>query len=123
MKAAISATGPGVDAKVDEHFGRCPYLVFVDVNNMEAESISNPGAASQGGAGIAAAQAVVNKGIKVVITGNVGPNAYEVLSKAGVKVFGNASVSVKEAIEAFRSGKLKEVAGPTAKGHAGQGRG
>lgn len=119
MRIAVSATGPGLDAPVDDRFGRCPYLVLVDVNALEAESVENTEGSSGGGAGIATAQSVVNKGIKVVITGHVGPNAYEVLSRAGVKVFGKASGSVREAVEAFRRGNLEAVGGPTAGSHSG----
>lgn len=119
MKVAVSATGPGPDALVDDRFGRCPYLALVDANTLETESIENTGGASHGGAGVATAQAVVNRGIKVVITGHVGPNAYEVLSRAGVKVYGGASGTVREAVEAFRRGKLASASGATAPPHSG----
>ncbi len=121
MKVAVSAAGPGLDAPVDDRFGRCPYLVFVDANTLEAESIENTGGGSRGGAGIATAQTVVNKGIKVVITGHVGPNAYDVLSRAGVKVYSGASGTVRESIEAFRKGKLAVVSAATAPPHSGMG--
>lgn len=123
MKVAVSATGPGLEALVDDRFGRCPYLVLVDPNTLEAESVENTAGASRGGSGVATAQAVVNRGIKVVLTGHVGPNAHEVLSRAGVKVYGGASGTVREAAEAFRRGKLASVSAATAPPHSGMGSG
>jgi len=71
------------------------------------EAIQNPAVAAPGGAGIQSAQLVVDKGVEAVITGNVGPNAYQVLSSAGIAVYVGNFKSVREAVEAYRSGKLQ----------------
>lgn len=123
MKICVSATSGNLDAQVDSRFGRCPYFVIVDSETMEFNSIVNDSSGAAHGAGIQAAQTVVNIGAKVVITGNVGPNAFNVLSATGIKIVTGASGSVKDAVEKYKNGQLKEVGNPTVGGHFGMGRG
>ncbi len=122
MKICVSASSGGLDAVVDSRFGRCPYFVIVDSETMEFNTIANDSTNAAHGAGIQAARTVVNMGAKVVITGNVGPNAFNVLSATGMKIVTGASGTVKEVIERFKSGQLKEVARPTVGGHFGMGK-
>ncbi len=119
MKIAISATGPSLDAEVDPRFGRCKFFLIMDPDTMDFESIDNGGVAASGGAGIAAAQAVLNKDVQAVLTGNVGPNAHEVLSNAGIEVFTGASGKIQGAVEAYKKGGVKSASGPTVEAHAG----
>lgn len=112
MKICISAQGEGITAQVDQRFGRCPYFVFVDSDNMSHESFDNASIQATGGAGIQAAKFVADKGAEVVLTGNCGPNAFETLKAAGVKVITGASGTVEDAVKMFLSGKLNESQGP-----------
>jgi len=91
MKIAVSATKPSLDADVDPRFGRCQYFVIVDLDTMEFESVENSSAQASGGAGISTGQMIVDKGVEAVLTGNCGPNAYQVLSAAGIKVVTGAT--------------------------------
>jgi len=122
MKVAVSATGGSLEAHVDPRFGRCPYFVIVDTDTMEFEAIPNISSGAISGAGIQAAQTILNKGIKAVITGSVGPNACQALSAAGIRVYVGAFGTVQDAVESFKSGRLQEatVSGPMG---AGIGRG
>jgi len=88
---------------------------------MEFEAMPNEAIAAPGGAGIQAAQTVVNKGANVLISGNIGPNAFQVLSTADVKIATGAYGTVKEAVEMYKSGKLNEAGGSTVAAHAGMG--
>jgi len=123
MKICVSASSDSLDANVDSRFGRCPYFMIVDSETMEFSAISNDSTNAAHGAGIQAAQTVVNMGAKVVITGNVGPNAFNVLSATGIKIVTGASGSVKEVVEKYKSGQLKETGNPTVGGHFGMGKG
>jgi predicted Fe-Mo cluster-binding NifX family protein len=76
-----------------------------------------------GGAGIQAAQFVVERGAKAVISGNVGPNAFGVLQAAGVPVYTFGGGTVRQAVEAYKAGKLSSAGGATAQAHAGMRRG
>jgi predicted Fe-Mo cluster-binding NifX family protein len=123
MKIGVTATTGGLDAQVDPRFGRSRYFVFVDPDTMAHEAVPNEAMTAPGGAGIQAAQAVINKGADVVISGNIGPNAFQVLASAGVRIATGASGTVKDAVEQYRSGKLTDVSGSTVDAHAGMGMG
>ena len=121
MKIGVSSTGKDLDAQVDPRFGRCSYFLIVDTETMSFESISNESAMASGGAGIRAAQTVAKEGVKVVITGNVGPNAFQTLSAAGIKVFTVTFGSIKEAIEKYKKGELRETEAASVSSHYGMG--
>jgi predicted Fe-Mo cluster-binding NifX family protein len=119
MKIAVSAGGPSLDSPIDPRFGRCQYLLIVDSESLDFEAVENPAVMAPGGAGIQAAQLVASMGAGAVITGNCGPNAYQVLSAAGIEVFVGASGSVREAIEAYRKGELRATPGPSTGPYSG----
>ena len=56
---------------------------------------------------------MVAKGVKAVLTGNIGPNAHQVLSAAGIEVLTGVSGVVKEAIENYKLGKYKPATSPS----------
>jgi len=86
MKIAITSRGPTLDDEVDARFGRCACFLIVDPDTMEVEALENASAALGGGAGIRSAQALADRGAEVVLTGNCGPNAFQTLAAAGIKV-------------------------------------
>lgn len=121
MRVAISSTGPKLDASMDQRFGRCPCFVVVDPASEEFEVLDNQAAMMGGGAGIQAAQMVVNSGAGAVITGNLGANAADTLAAAGVKTYFGASGTVREALQQYKTGQLRESSGPTVESHFGTG--
>lgn len=123
MKICVSATANTLDAQVDPRFGRCLYLVIVDSENMRFESFPNVASDAGGGAGIQAAQIIAAKGAKVLITGNVGPNAFQALSASGIRIVTGASGTVKEVVEKYKRGELSDTGAPTVRGHFGMGDG
>ena len=123
MKICVSAVANSLDAQLDPRFGRCPYFVIVDSESMQFEAIPNMASGAMGGAGIQAAQIIANKGVKVVITGNVGPNAFQALSAAGIKIVTGAFGTVREVVEKYKKGELSETNAPSVGGHFGMGRG
>ena len=110
-----------MDAQVDPRFGRCSHFVIADSETMNFEVLTNTAAEAMGGAGIQAAQSLVDKGVQVVIAGNVGPKAYQTLSTAGVEIALSASGTVREAIRSFKRGDLEKPEKPTVRGHFGMG--
>jgi predicted Fe-Mo cluster-binding NifX family protein len=123
MKIAVSVSGQTLDDQVDPRFGRCQNFLIVDADTMEYETVANTAATQGGGAGIAASQIIADKGVEVVLTGNCGPNAFEVLEKAGINVFTSVSGPIKEAVESYKSGKLQVSASANVNAHSGSGRG
>ena len=123
MRVAVSATDANLDATVDPRFGRCAYFVIVDTESMQYEAVPNTSQSAPHGAGIQSAQIIANKGAKVVLTGNVGPNAYQALSAAGIQIITGDFRTVREVVEKYKRGELRETGAPTVGGHFGRGRG
>jgi predicted Fe-Mo cluster-binding NifX family protein len=123
MKIAITATAPNLDADIDPRFGRCQYFVIAEPDTMEFEALENSGATAGGGASIATAQTLAGKNVEAVLTGNCGPNAYDVLAAAGIKVVTGVSGKVRDAIQSYKSGKLKASSQPNVAPHFGTTRG
>ena len=125
MKICIPATGPGLDSMIDPRFGRSQFLLFADSKTGKIiESIPNNSLMAMRGAGIAVSQLAVDRGAKVVIAGDIGPNAFGVLNMAKVKIYsGIFGLTIKQVIEKFQKGGLKETPQPTVMGHFGAGPG
>jgi predicted Fe-Mo cluster-binding NifX family protein len=125
MRIVVSATAEDPGAEASPRFGRCPAYVFVDTERLAFEPVSNPAMGAAGGAGVQAAQFVLEHGAQVVVTGRVGPYAMGVLEQAGVPVFSLEGGTVREVAEAYRAGELRplEAAGPPGSGSRGRGRG
>jgi predicted Fe-Mo cluster-binding NifX family protein len=123
MKIAVSASGQSLDAEVDPRFGRCQYFIIADPDTMEFEAVDNSSAAEAGGAGVSAAQAIVERRVQAVLTGSCGPNAHQVLSPAGIQVVTGVSGKVKGAIEDYRTGKFQATAQANVPDHFGMGKG
>lgn len=119
MRIAISATGTNLDAEVDPRFGRCQYFIIADVETNKFEGIDNTSATSAGGAGISAAQMIVEKGVEAVLTGNCGPNAHQVLSSAGIKIVTGVSGKIKDVIEEYKLGTYSAAQQPNVADHYG----
>jgi len=123
MKVAVSSTGGSLDSAVDPRFGRCGVFLVVDTETMKHQAVPNSSIGAAHGAGIGAAQAVAQLGVKAVITGQVGPNAHMALSQAGITVYTGASGTVESAVNQYKSGALRMASSPTVGGHFGQGGG
>jgi len=123
MKIAVSATDSTMDSQVDTRFGRCNYYVFVDTESGDVAVKENEAAMSGSGAGIQAAQFVVEQGADAVISGHLGPNAYQVLNAGGLELYQASGMSIREAVDALEAGTLTEMGDATGPAHMGMGRG
>ncbi len=113
MKICITSEDKTLDAAVDARFGRCAFFIFYDADTGDVEAQENPNSRFQGGAGIQSGQMMAAKGVKAVLTGNVGPNAFQTMSAAGIEVYTGLSGPVRQAVEAYKSGRLKATQGPS----------
>ena len=117
MKIAITATGPSLEAEAEPRFGRCPYFIIADPETLEFSAEENSSATTAHGAGIAAAQAIADKGVQAVLTGHCGPNAFQVLSAAGISIHNSAAATVAEALEQYLAVKLTAASAANVEGH------
>lgn len=106
MKVVVPVESKSLDAPVCPSFGRTPLFVLYDTDSGIYEFIDNGAAASQGGAGIKAAQTLVDSGAAALITYRCGENAAQVLNAAGVKMYKAQDGSVTDNIVDFKEGKL-----------------
>jgi len=113
MKICVTSQGNDLDAQVDPRFGRCQIFILIDTETLEFEAVENPNMSAMGGAGIQSGQLIADKDIKVVLTGNVGPNAFQTLEAAEIEVITGVSGTIKEAVDRYNSGELKPTEGPS----------
>jgi len=110
MKICITAVGSKLSSEVDPRFGRCAYFLILDEKGKLLKTILNKAGQAMRGAGITAAQIIADEKINIIITGNIGPNAYMVLESSRVKILHGAfNATVKQAFEMYKKGELKEV--------------
>lgn len=112
MKVAVSAESENIEGKVSQVFGRCAGFVVIELDSGQISSsrfLENPALKMQGGAGVAAAQAVAEERPEAVISGNFGPNSLAILQQAGIKTYVAKDASIKEALELLQNEKLEEA--------------
>ena len=115
MKLCVTSTGRDLDSKVDFHFGRAPYFLIVNTDTMAFDVVKNIAQITGMGAGISAAQMILDKSAAAVLTGVIGPNAFHALKVAHVEIYEGLSGSdtVREAVEKFKKGEYRESLEPS----------
>ena len=119
MKIAITSQGKDLNAEVDPRFGRCQYFISIDTESGSFEALDNDSASLGGGAGIRTAQTLIDRNVEAVLTGNVGPNAFQTLSAAGIQVYAGVSGKIADAIIKFKAGTLQPYTAPSVQSHHG----
>ncbi len=118
MKIAISSTGDEIESLADQRFGRAKGFIIYDLETGDYKYNDNlQNLESSQGAGIQAAQNVVNENVEAVITGHCGPKAFKVLSAAGVKIYTGAEGTINELIEKFKNNELRQAENADVEGH------
>ena len=118
MNIAITSEGKELDSKVDPRFGRAAYFIIIDPETMAFEAVEN----SQNlnlpqGAGIQAGKTIVDHKVDVLLTGNCGPKAFQVLQSAGVKLITGVAGPVRDVLLQFKNNELKETDQANVDGH------
>jgi predicted Fe-Mo cluster-binding NifX family protein len=118
IKIAVSSEGPSLDDLLDSRFGRAAGFVVVDPDTMESTYLNNSSAQMRGqGAGIQAAEMVAGSGAKLVLTGWVGPKAFQALNAAGIQVGQDLQgLTVRQAVERYKSGQVTPAQTPNSAG-------
>jgi len=109
MKIAVTAMERGLNAAPSPIFGRCPVLVIKDTKTGQVESFPNASDGVEHGAGSKTAQRLVSEGVSVVVTGRIGPNAWEVCQAAGMRFFKTAGETVEQALERLQFDELEPL--------------
>ena len=109
MRIAIPTDGNQMETTVCPSFGRTPFYALYDTETKTFEFMDNSAASSTGGAGIKAAQSLVDAGVEVLLTPRCGENAADVLKAAGVKMFKTSGTSVSENLKAYEENRLEPL--------------
>jgi len=112
MKICVTSQGKTLDDQVDPRFGRCQFFIIVDTDTLDFEAVENQSVQFSGGAGIQSGQFMASKSVKAVLTGNVGPNAFQTLTAGGIKIYTGLSGKIRDAVEKYKSGTLKPTENP-----------
>lgn len=106
MKIAIPVDDKSMDTGICISFGRTPWFLIYDTDTGESEFVDNSAAASQGGAGIKAAQTLIDKKAEALLTPRCGENAAEVFNAANIKIYKTKGLNLRENLKAFSKGEL-----------------
>lgn len=117
-KIAVSSEGPDLDSEVDPRFGRAAGFVIIDPDTIEFEYVDNGASQAMAqGAGIQAAELMTRHGVGVVLTGFVGPKAFQALSAVGIRIGQNLeNMTVRRAFEKFKQGQVPVAEAPNRSG-------
>ena len=105
----VSSQHPESQSPINERFGRCEWLMEYDSETGRWTEHQNPGAEQSGGAGVAAAQFVIDHKADAVISGAFGPNAAGAFraGKVIMKLFGSEVSTVAQAAQFCLQDKLE----------------
>lgn len=118
MKLAISSKGKELTASIDPRFGRAKWFIIADTDTGSFQVVPNEqNLNAPQGAGIQSAANVARQGVKYVITGHCGPNAFKTLKSQDIKVIVGAEGTVEEMLDKFKRGELESVKDPDVEGH------
>ncbi|MFO7611371.1 MAG: NifB/NifX family molybdenum-iron cluster-binding protein [Clostridia bacterium] len=109
MRITFPVDAGSAGACIHKSFGRAPAFLVYDTETRKNLFVDNSAASSQGGAGIKAAQLVLDQQTDAVITPQCGQNAADVLLAAGVKIYLSEGCSVGDNLKAHAKGLLKEL--------------
>ena len=119
MKICITSQGDTLQSQVDPRFGRCAYFIIHDTDTRKIEVIKNNNVQNMGGVGVQSGRLVVDKGVNILLTGNVGPNAYQTLQTGEVEVITGVSGTVEEVLDKYQKGELKAAEESNVESHFG----
>jgi len=109
MRLVIPANGANLDAPTSPIFGRSPMFILVDPETLDFEALPNPALSAPGGAGVQAAQTILQHGVEAVIAPSLGPNAFRVIQAAGIPAYRMQGATVREVVAAFNAGQLARL--------------
>jgi len=117
MKICFSASGENEKSMLNARFGRCPYFLVFDTDSKQWQTVNNRAAAEFRGAGVSAAQKVADLGCQIIVTGNMGPNAFNVMNTSDIKIYsGDLEKSIVDNLAMFEDNKLQELLSPQGMG-------
>lgn len=109
MIVALPIDEKNVNEKVSESFGRAKYFVIYNDYSQDYTFVENNGLNSEDGAGIEAAQTLLDNNVDAVFMKRCGKNAAKALESAGVKLYEAEDIPVLDNVSIYRRNNLKAL--------------
>lgn len=111
IMAAVPSDAPGgLDAAPSAHFGHCAAYTVAEIENGAVKSVrveANKG--HDHGGCVQPVHELAKAGVKVLLAGGMGMKPLAAMREAGIQVYhAQGFPTVRAALEAFASGKLRE---------------
>ncbi len=111
--AFASEENAGLESHLSPHFGRCPYYVFVEVENGKIRNVEvkeNPYFSRHVPGAVP--QFIAGQGAKVIVAGGMGPRAIDWFRKLGVQPVTGVSGKIKDILKDYLAGRIQLEAEP-----------
>jgi len=104
MKIAL----PSVKNQIDDHFGHCDYFTVLTVDTTAKQITDSQEVPSPAGCGCKSniASILAEMGVKLMLAGNMGEGAVNVLNNSGIDVIRGCSGDVKKVAQSWLDGTL-----------------
>ena len=109
MKLAITVNTASPDTALEPRFGRTPYFAVCDLDGKEeVQFVANVATQEAHGAGVLAAQILIDNNVEAIICAKYGPNGSQALQQAGISCYlFSAETTITEVVDAYKNGSLK----------------
>ena len=111
MKIAVTVKKASLDTPLESRFGRTPHFAICDSDTPEnIQFIENQAVQEGHGAGVMAAQTLIDLNVAAVVSGKFGPNGEKALQSAGIQQFVfSGEQSIADVLSAYQNNTLKNV--------------
>lgn len=107
MKIFIPTQKDSKKTFVAEQLGRAPFFYVYDTEDLKGDFVRNNYLNEAHGAGVKAAEYIINQNIDVVITPRVGEKALDLLLDSSVKIYKSNGKIIESVINDFLENKLE----------------
>lgn len=109
MKFILPTNEKSVESNISPVFARAYFFAIYDTETKQVNFIENTASSSQGGAGVKAAQLVVDQGADRLIVMRLGENSFNVLNMTDIQVYQTISEPIKNIFDKCEKDQLKKL--------------
>ncbi|GEM_PF-846697 len=113
----VEFTSPSPANEVAENFARAQTFVICETESEKCEIVKNSAQNTTSGAGVKAAQIIIDQDADAVIARRIGENAFDIFKEAHLPVYKAEYVTVEENLAAFSRETLPLYVSPSPKGY------
>ena len=106
MKIAFPTNGKGLEADIEEHFGRAKNFLIYDKETEEQELIVNPHFSGQD---MLPPELLAREGAESLVVCDIGKKALEMFNNRGIDVYKAGPGNIKENLGKIKQDKLSLV--------------